>query len=92
MSKAENTMRDVEAQNDETGDWEHARELERIRSAGVVTISPELFEKVGTHCGSPDAYSYTFSLKLQPLDIFVSDSRIQRLLGSWGNHSIEDLS
>jgi hypothetical protein len=47
-SKAEDTTRDIEAQHEydlEERESERAQ-LDRIRSAGVFTISPELFEKV----------------------------------------------
>jgi hypothetical protein len=46
MNKSEDIMHDVEAQNGSEREFSHIRELERIRSSGMVTISPELFEKV----------------------------------------------
>ena len=47
-SKANDPSRDIEAQNEyEIEQHESERsQLDRIRSAGVFTISPELFEKV----------------------------------------------
>lgn len=37
---------DIEAQNEISQDFNHESELRRLKSAGAVTISPELFEKV----------------------------------------------
>jgi len=49
MSKSEDELRDIEAQNDSDPDLaQQNRELQRIKSAGMLTISPELFEKVPT--------------------------------------------
>jgi len=47
-SKADDTTRDIEAQNEYEieGRESDRAHLDRIRSSGVLTISPELFEKV----------------------------------------------
>jgi hypothetical protein len=49
MSKSEDELRDfdIEAQNNSDPDLvQQNKELQRIKSAGMLTISPELFEKV----------------------------------------------
>jgi len=37
---------DIEAQNEISQEFNHESKLRRLKSAGAVTISPELFEKV----------------------------------------------
>src|SRR5271169_3822328 len=90
-SKAGDTTRDIEAQHEydhEERESERAQ-LERIRSAGVFTISPELFEKVYililcTNC------SYTFNPRVRRSGISGSDLPIRLLWVSWGTRSLFD--
>jgi hypothetical protein len=43
---AESRPSDLEAQHDNIQESDYHDELQKIKSAGAITISPELFEKV----------------------------------------------
>jgi len=79
---------DIEAQNEKDSDFDHAAAINRIRSASVVTISPELFEKVRIIL---DAHSFgsCMSNPNTPLpETFASDSPIPLRWVLWGKHVI----
>jgi hypothetical protein len=96
MAKSDEIMRDIEAQsehyNPENRGFNQS-DLERIRSAGVVTISPELFEKVNSiafNCF--DFISCILDLRARQPEIFATDLRIQHHLDSWGRQIPSDLN